>query len=287
MELTPEVLRTFVAAVRVGSFTRAAGQVNLSQSAVSVQMRGLERELGHSLFVRGKNGVEPTWHGRILYSYARRILDIHEEALCALDASGRSTLVRIGVPADYADVCLCKTLKTFVRAMPQARMVVVTGSSPQLLDDVRKDRLDLAVCRGAGAEGGQSLCCGELVWVGTSRCLPVSGKSLPLILPDDGCAVRSMVLRVLEDAGLSYHMAFSCSNRASAVAVARMGAAVCVLPACLAPRELRHPALQQALPRLPAPEVFLHRAAGPLSSPAFCLAEILLSHRHGPNGRGV
>lgn len=276
MELTPDILRTFVAAVRVGSFTGAAEQVNLSQSAVSVQMRRLERELGHRLFVRGKNGVEPTWHGRLLHGYAKRLLDIHEQALCALDASGGASLVRIGVPDDYADVCLCRVLKSFVRAAPGVRVAVVTGNSSGLLADVRKARLDLAICRGQGTGEGEPLCHGRLVWTGRAECLPKAGQSLPLVLPGEGCAVRAMALRALQDAGISCHTAFSCSNRTLAMAVAHQGVAVGVLPACLVPRGLQDSGLQRALPRLPETGVTMHRAAGGLSSAAELLAEHIL-----------
>jgi LysR family cyn operon transcriptional activator len=73
MELSQ--LRTFREVAEALSFTRAAQKLNMTQSAVSHQIKALERELGEPLFIRAKRGVRLTDSGQLALSYAERILE--------------------------------------------------------------------------------------------------------------------------------------------------------------------------------------------------------------------
>jgi len=72
------LLRTFVAVSDSGSFTKAAREVNLTQSAVSLHVKRLEDQVGSRLIVRNARGVRLTGQGEILLSYARRILALYK-----------------------------------------------------------------------------------------------------------------------------------------------------------------------------------------------------------------
>jgi DNA-binding transcriptional LysR family regulator len=85
MELRPDILRTYVASAQSLNFTKAAKLVNLTQSAVSLQIRKLEGELGKSLFKRISRGVELTHDGKALLSYAIRLLQLHDEAIASVN----------------------------------------------------------------------------------------------------------------------------------------------------------------------------------------------------------
>ena len=91
------LLRTFVAICDSGSFTKAAREVNLTQSAVSLQ-----DQVGSRLIVRNMRGLRLTEQGEVLQSYARRILALYKEAEQRLgrDSGGQ---IRIGVP-EYFDL---------------------------------------------------------------------------------------------------------------------------------------------------------------------------------------
>ena len=73
------LLRTFVAICDSGSFTNAAREVNLTQSAVSLHVKRLEDQVGSRLIVRNARGLRLTEHGEVLLSYARRILALYKE----------------------------------------------------------------------------------------------------------------------------------------------------------------------------------------------------------------
>ena len=81
-------LRSFVAVADVGGVTRAAGYLNLTQSAVSMQIKRLEESLGQQLFDRSGRGVALTSAGEQLLSYARRMLELNDSGAGADDRPG-------------------------------------------------------------------------------------------------------------------------------------------------------------------------------------------------------
>ena len=76
-----DALRSFIAFVDTGSFTRAAKQTFRTQSAISMQMKKLEEETGHSLFIKEGRNLSLTDQGQELVSYARRLIALHDEAI--------------------------------------------------------------------------------------------------------------------------------------------------------------------------------------------------------------
>ena len=86
--LDTDQLRSFVAIVDAGSFTRAAERVNKTQSAVSMHIRRLEEQLGRPLFIRQGRGVKLSEEGQQLVEYARQILEIEATALASISRQG-------------------------------------------------------------------------------------------------------------------------------------------------------------------------------------------------------
>jgi DNA-binding transcriptional LysR family regulator len=133
------LLRTFAAICDAGSFTKAAREVNLTQSAVSPHVKRLEDQVGSRLIMRNTRGVRLTEHGEIFLSYARRILDLYKEAEHRLsrDSGG---LVRIGAP-EYFDLhTLSALLGQFSARYPAVRLQIELGIGPDisaLLDEGR------------------------------------------------------------------------------------------------------------------------------------------------------
>src|SRR5437016_12535836 len=101
--LDVDQLRTFIAIVETGSFTRAAEVVHKTQSAVSMQMKRLEERLDRPIFARDGRSSKLTEDGERLLDYARRIVKLNVEALTAFSEAELSGRVRLGGPDDYAD----------------------------------------------------------------------------------------------------------------------------------------------------------------------------------------
>jgi DNA-binding transcriptional LysR family regulator len=87
VNLDMDVLRTFVAGVDLGSFAKAAERVGRSPSAISMQLRKLEEQVGQPLVRKDGRSLALTEAGESLLSYARRLLDLNDEALMAARTS--------------------------------------------------------------------------------------------------------------------------------------------------------------------------------------------------------
>src|ERR1700744_1847072 len=93
-----DALRLIVAGTELGSFARAAVQLGRSQAAVSMQLKRLEEQAGRPLFQRNGRGLVPTEAGEALLAYARRIVDLHDEAAVTLGSTAQAASNRIGPP---------------------------------------------------------------------------------------------------------------------------------------------------------------------------------------------
>jgi DNA-binding transcriptional LysR family regulator len=141
-------LEHFLAVAEEQSFTRAASRIHLVQSALSVSIRSLERELGSQLFDRTTHSVQLTDAGAALVAEARRTLAAAEaarDAVAAVRGGVRGT-VRVGIMHSLALIDLAALLTRFHREHPDVRLVPspAEGGSAELARDVNGGRLDLA-----------------------------------------------------------------------------------------------------------------------------------------------
>ena len=133
-------LRTFIAIVETGSFTKAAEVVHKTQSAVSMQMKRLEERLDRSVFARDGRASKLTEDGERLLDYARRIVKLNIEALSAFDHAGLTGRVRLGLPDDYADRYLPEIMARFSRAYPGVELTVLCEPSVELFERIDGNR---------------------------------------------------------------------------------------------------------------------------------------------------
>lgn len=141
-------LEHFVAVAEEGSFTRGAARVHVVQSALSVSVRSLERELGVRLFDRTTHRVSMTDAGVALLPEARRTLKAAEEALDAVAAvrGVRRGVLRVGIMQSLVAVDLASLLARFRQDHPEVeiRLSPAIGGSAALAEDVRQGALDVA-----------------------------------------------------------------------------------------------------------------------------------------------
>ena len=133
-------LRTFIAIVETGSFTKAAEVVHKTQSAVSMQMKRLEERLGKPIFARDGRASKLTEDGERLLDYARRIIKLNVEALAAFDDAELTGRVRLGLPDDYADRYLPEIMARFSRAYPGVELTVMCEPSVELVERIDSQR---------------------------------------------------------------------------------------------------------------------------------------------------
>lgn len=137
-------LIAFIAVARAGSFTRAAAQLGVSQSALSHTIRALETRLGIRLLTRTTRSVAPTEAGeRLLQTVAPRFDDIEAEMAALGELRGKPAgTIRISAAEHAADCILWPKLVPFLAAYPDIRVEITTDYS---LVDIVADRYDLGV----------------------------------------------------------------------------------------------------------------------------------------------
>lgn len=140
-------LEYFVRVAELGSFTRAAIELDVAQPALSRQVRLLEVELRQTLLVRNGRGAVPTEAGLILLEHGRGILHQVERAREDLGRlrGGVSGRVAVGLPSSVARVLTVPLTRAFREAMPQAQLSISEGLSGGLQEGLATGRLDIAV----------------------------------------------------------------------------------------------------------------------------------------------
>ena len=140
-------LDAFAAVVELGSFTAAAARLNLTQPAISFQIRQLERRLGARLVERVGRRARPTAAGLDLLPHIGRIEVTVAQAVEAVagHAEGVAGRVRIGTGATACIHLLPPLLSALRRRFPLLEIVVRTGNSPEILRALEDNALDVAV----------------------------------------------------------------------------------------------------------------------------------------------
>ncbi|MHC4340706.1 MAG: LysR family transcriptional regulator [Planctomycetota bacterium] len=142
-----EAMRSFYHVAREGSFSRAAKLLHISQPAMSVRIKTLERELGERLFDRARKGVALTEAGSVLYRSAEKIFSDVEEALARLaelkeSGAGR---VRLGCSDTVSLYLLPPILKRFRKRFPAAEITIRNAYSSEILDLLARGELDFGI----------------------------------------------------------------------------------------------------------------------------------------------
>lgn len=235
--LDVDVLKTFLAIADTGSFTRAADEVNKTQSAVSMQMKRLEEQLGRPLFARDGRGVRFTTDGDRLIDYARRITALSDEAISAFTKPDITGTVRFGTPEDYAEYFLPEILARFSRTHPLITVDVECVDSAVLSERVKNGELDLAiVSTGGSSPRGEVVRSEPLVWATSARHSVHLCEILPVAVASMGCAWRQLAEGGLAEMGRKYRVAYTSANSAAINAAVLQGLAVGAMPEmCLRP----------------------------------------------------
>ena len=224
-------LRTFIAIVETGSFTKAADIVHKTQSAVSMQMKRLEERLGRPVFARDGRASKLTEDGERLLDYARRIVKLNVEALAAFDDAELTGRVRLGLPDDYADRYLPEIMARFSRAYPGVELTVMCEPSIELIERIDANELDLAIITSCeSSRASETFRRERLLWVTSNRHSIHTEEPLPLALGRPSCGWRRAAIDCLETIGRPHHILYTSANAGAVSAAVLAGLAVSVFP---------------------------------------------------------
>jgi DNA-binding transcriptional LysR family regulator len=252
-------LRTIVAVARHGSFTKAAEELYLAQSAISQQIRRLEQELGVEVFRRTSRSVELTDEGRVILGYAQRVLAEVDGLHCELEElTGllRGKL-RIGGVYPTGPYDLFGMLADFRAEHPGVAIHMVEDTQDGVLEALRADELDCAFTAlnpdALGNEFAATLLWEEEIVVALPPGHPLCGSTQvtfeelaaeDLIAYRENSAMRRRLERAMADRGLEPRNAFICTEMGAVRGLASKGLGVAVIPRSVAeqpgpPIELR------------------------------------------------
>lgn len=268
-------LRTFVAIAESGSFTRAAEAVHKTQSAVSMQMRRLEERIGKAIFARDGRMSKLTEDGERLLGYARRMVRLSDETLCAFDETGLSGSVRLGTPDDYADRFLPEILARFARSNPRVEVSVICEPSLTLMDLARRAEVDLAIVTACGDMEAEVVRQEPLLWVASNSHHVEGEEVLPLALSKPPCMWRTAALDSLSSVGRKYRVLYTSGNSTAVAAAVQAGLAVTVLAESALRSGMRVLSEADGFPRLPSCEIGIIRS---WNRPASTIVDKLAEH---------
>ena len=190
------LLRAFEAAARLESFTLAAKELHLTQSAISHQIRELEDYFGKPLFLRKNRKVEPTAEGRRLLDSLSRVFDVIEAACNEVTLAPNSQVLALHCSPSFAAKWLSPRLPEFIKDNPDITIRLTSGAEP--IDLLRNQEIDIAISYQFSHEGPgiTSLSLGE-------------EKIVPLCAPeliDAGIPVEELMSRLtLIESSLNHH----------------------------------------------------------------------------------
>jgi len=208
-------LRSFMAVADLGGVTKAAGFLNLTQSAVSMQLKRLEELLGVTLLDRSGRTVALTSEGELLLGYARRMVSLNDEAVRRLTHDDFEGELRLGVPNDIVYPYVPQVLQQFAVAYPRVKVILNFSFTRALREEFEKGEFDLILTtEGAPAADAETLCAMPLVWIGAVG--GATWRRRPLRFASGRrCLFRPYSLAALERAGVEWESAIdSQSDRA-------------------------------------------------------------------------
>lgn len=270
------LLRSFVAVIDCGSIQLAAARVGRSQSAVSMQIKRLEDDVGRSLFHREGRSLRANPAGEDLLLHARRLLRLSDEAMASLRRPEASGEVRLGMPEDYAAYLLAPTLARFAQEFPLAEIELTFESSPALLRLLESGRLDLALVTREPRQPFAVVRREHFVWAASPELRAWARDPLPVALFEAGDIARRFAIEALQGADRSYRVVSSSHSLLGLIAVAQAGLAVVgLVESCLPPGLVRLGEAER-LPALPVLELSLVPGFGEPSPLAAHLRDYLM-----------
>jgi LysR family transcriptional regulator, nitrogen assimilation regulatory protein len=234
-------LKYFVGIVDAGNMTRAAEELHVAQTALGMQIRQLEEDLGVGLLVRHSRGVEPTKAGRLLHARALAILKQVEETRSEVAACDRedSEAIRLGITPALMLILSTEITLNVRKHLPQVILTIVEGMSHILVDMLSRRKVDFILCYdepNLPQFTRTALLQDDLVLA----TLPSESKGEPiafvdvlnetLVLPERGNSVSAVVAHTARELGLELKTTYEVGSVSAMKDLCIRGDAVTIIP---------------------------------------------------------
>lgn len=274
------LLRTFVTIVKNSSYAQASQVLNLTESAVSHQMRRLEEQIGVVLFQRKGRVKELTPAGEVFLGYAARILELNDELYERMTTMApENEIIHFGMPEYFANTQLPRLLSEFSKAFPRVDFRTQVKGNFALSQEIQNETIDFAIIIGNNPIANlakypkQALSEEQLHWCGEPIDLNPE-QPLPLIAFDAPCPFRNAMIQALNQNTMIWEIAYTARSLSDLKAAIKAGLGFSALPAMdgsvrLLDRE------SYRLPELPELEVRILFPQGKIQAPVDQLANMV------------
>lgn len=290
--LNLDLLKVFISVAENSGFTRAAGELHRTQSAISMQIKRLEEILGVPVFQRNAKSIVLSPEGKIFIEYARRILRLVDEAMSAVNSRARTRTLRVGCIEDYAARILPGILAEFWTDNPEVHIELSTGETDQILARLGID-FDLAIAMHPADSGeGRVVYRDAMVWATSPTLSPHEHVPLPVALRPEGCLERQWATVALDSANRPWRCAYVSAGIGTLQTAVGAGLAIGMFKASTVPSNLRLLSKDQGFPELPQVDIALHIAPsakldGPLEKLVDKISNYLAKRATMPTATGA
>lgn len=268
-------LRSFTAIAETGGVTRAAGLLNLTQSAVSMQIKRLEESLDLKLLERSGRQVVLSPAGEQLLTYARKMVALNDEIMDKLTDKGFDGEVSLGVPHDIVYPVVSKVLQQFRTQFPNVQVNLRASFSRELQDGLSRGEFDLILTTEEGLmPQGETLSRARLSWTGAENGNVWRQRPLKLGFSRH-CMFRPLVQKVLDHESIAWEMATETDSDRTIEATIGADLAICVVIEGTEPPHMVPIQHNGALPEMPATLINMYGAEQAQSQVVSALAELL------------
>jgi DNA-binding transcriptional LysR family regulator len=220
-----DLLRTLVTVCELGNVTKAAQVLQLTELAISQQIKKLELIIGSSIIDRSLSGITLTRDGLEILKSAQRMLSINDQIIfeCGDDVGLRA--IRVGVPSLFATMLLPDIVKEIRSKAPDAQLQICCDNSPNLLRIFRLGYLDIAFVYCDANDAADAACSWteEIGWVRAPDFTIGSDEPVPLVGSPNVMRVDQIAIEALKRIKRSYHVVFSAIDFGARLAAVAAG----------------------------------------------------------------
>lgn len=275
-------LRTLVAVVDLGSYTRAAERIGRSQPAVTLQIQKLQELAGCRIMKGGGRDFQLTEDGELLLRYARQILRLNDEIASRLQRRKPEGVVRIGLPTDYAVAFLQRVLTNFLEKHKDVQLEISCQLSAVTMQRLADDELDLAI---AMYSDRQNDCLAyswseRPIWVTAENSDTHRKNPVPIAAHDKGCEYRERMIRALDSIGRPWRIVYVSPGVSGLQEAVKSGFGVSALTRRTLLRGMQVLTEADGFPALPDIRIGLHYKHSNLSTAALMLVSYVVQSLH-------
>jgi DNA-binding transcriptional LysR family regulator len=234
-----ELLRSFVAIADLGNFTKAAQELELTQPAISAQMKRLQQLMGGEIFLKTPTGFNVSTRGSMLEVYARRILALNDQVMAFAGEAPEERTIRLGIQSIFADRVLTDVIHDCTAAYGAGRVQFACDSAPGFAKRLASGYTDLAFAT-APSELKLNVLSEwkeKYVWISAPGFALDVDAPIPLIVRAEGFLDR-LAIEAMDQKALPYRIVFSATDMTARTAAVAAGVGIMAVPERVRPAQL-------------------------------------------------